>query len=133
MTSTDDLNRDLLNIAHAFEALAGASYQALVTALADPQLRSEAMRIGADENRHAAALAAAINPDGLISPVLSGGQAERDGEGFPVPYAIPATFGQLTAVELVVGAEDAEGARYTTLLQTPAENTFVYEYQSCRA
>jgi hypothetical protein len=131
LDGTDDLNRDLLNIAHAFEALAGASYQALVTALTDPKLRSEAMRIGADENRHAAALAAAVNPDGLISPVLSGGQAEKDSNGFPLLYAIPATFGQLTAVELVVGAEDTEGARYSTLLQTPAENAFVYEYESC--
>lgn len=131
LDGSDDPHRDVLNIAHAFEALAGASYQALVGSLADASLRSAAMVIGGEEQRHAAALAAAINPDEIISPELTGGVVEADDEGFPLPYAIPATFGQLTGVELVVGAPDDEGARFSTQLQTPAANTFVYDYLSC--
>jgi hypothetical protein len=131
LDGTDDLVRDLLNIAHAFESLAGASYQALVASLEDLSLRREAMRIGTDEHRHAAALAAAINPDDILSPALFGEQVTADAAGFPVPYAIPSTFGQLTGIELVVGAQDLEGARFTTQLQTPAQNSFVYEYLSC--
>ena len=60
---SDDVHRDVLNIAYAFEALAGATYQALVGVLADKSLRSTSMLIGSEEHRHAAALAAAINPD----------------------------------------------------------------------
>ncbi len=131
LEDTDDLHRDLLNIAHAFEAHAAASYQALVALLEDLPLRSEAMRIGGDENRHAAALAAAINPDAIFSPAMFGEPVSNDADGFPVPYAVPATFGQLTGIELVVGARTTDGGRFTVQLQTPAPNTLVYEYQSC--
>ncbi len=129
---SDDLHRDVLNVAYAFESLAGASYQALVSELADTSLRTPAMLIGSEEHRHAAALAAAINPDALINPVLlAGDPVDVDGDGFPVPYAVPATFGQLTGIELIVGAPSDEGGRFTTQLQTPADNTFVYDHQSC--
>lgn len=131
LEDTDDLVRDLLNTAHAFEAHAAASYQALVALLQDPMLRSEAMRIGGDENRHAAALARVINPDEIFSPALFGEPVGNDPEGFPIPYAVPATFGQLTGITLVVGARDEEGSRLTVQLQTPAANSLVYEDQSC--
>lgn len=131
LEGTDDLVRDLLNIAFAFESHAAASYQALVTLLSDLTLRSEAMRIGGDENRHAAALAGAINPDAIFSPGLFGEPVGPDEDGFPVPYAIPATFGQLTGIELVVGARDADGARFRVQLQTPAANSLVYDHLSC--
>ncbi|MDW3213438.1 MAG: ferritin-like domain-containing protein [Ilumatobacteraceae bacterium] len=134
LEDSDDLHRDVLNIAYAFEALAGASYQALVGVLDDKSLRTTSMLIGSEEHRHAAILATAINPDVLINPVLLGGAsaaADTDDEGFPIPYAIPATFGQLTGIELVVGARNEEGARFSTQLQTPADNTFVYDYLSC--
>ncbi len=89
------------------------------------------MRIGGEENRHAAALAAAINPDVVFSPAMFGEPLSSDADGFPIPYAIPSTFGLLTGIELAVGARDEEGTRFSTLLQSPAENTFVYEDQSC--
>jgi len=132
LEGSQDLHRDVLNIAFAFESLAGSSYQALVGSLADPSLRSASMLIGSEEQRHAAALAAAINPGELINPVLLGGEAnDIDDDGFPIPHAIPATYGQLTGIDLVVGERDAEGARFSTQLQTPAANTFVYESTSC--
>ena len=131
LDGSDDLHRDLLNIAHAFESLAGATYQAVVGSLGDLSLRSEMMRIGGEENRHAAALAAVINPDEIFSPAMFGEPLSNDADGFPIPYAIPSTFGQLTGIELVVGAPDDEGSRFSIILQTPAQNTFVYEDQSC--
>lgn len=133
MEDTDDLRRDVLNLAHALESLAGATYQDVVGNLTEPELRRAAMTNGADEVRHAAALAMAITgtPAGYVSPALLGLDLEPDAGGFPVPYAIPSTFGQLGAQELVVGARSAAGARFSILLQTPAENSFVYEYMSC--
>ena len=132
LEDSDDLHRDVLNIAYAFEALAGATYQALVGVLDDKSLRSTSMLIGSEEHRHAAALAAAINPDVLINPILLGGAtADTDDDGFPIPYAVPSTFGQLTGIELVVGARNTEGTRFATQLQTPADNTFVYDYLDC--
>lgn len=131
LEGSDDVHRDLLNISHAVETLAGATYQAVVGSLADLSLRSELMTIGGEENRHAAAMAGVINPDVIFSPAMFGEPLSNDADGFPIPYAIPATFGQLTGFELVVGAPDDEGSRFSILLQTPAQNTFVYEDQSC--
>lgn len=131
LEGSDDVLRDVLNIAYAFETLAGRSYQALVAALGEPSLRSTAMVIGGEEQRHAAVLAAAIRPDDLVDPALFGETATDDGDGFPTYYAIPATFGELTGVELVVGVANDEGARFATQLQTPAANSFVYDYLSC--
>jgi hypothetical protein len=42
-------------------------------------------------------------------------------------------FGKLSAVELVVGKVTEEGSRFSTQLQTPAQNTFVYDYMTCPA
>ena len=132
LDGSDDLHRDVLNIAHAFETLAGTSYQALVSELADKSLRTPAMLIGSEEHRHAAALAAVINPENLINPVLlDGDPVDVDAEGFTVPYAVPATFGQLTGIDLTVGAASGDSGRFSTQLQTPADNTFVYDHLSC--
>ncbi len=131
LEGTDDLVRDLLNIAYAFEDLAGRSYQALVTSIVELPVRAEAMRIGTEEQRHAAALAAAINPQ-TVNPVLLGEAAQdTDAFGFPTRYAIPSTFGQLSGILLVVGAVDDEGSRFSTNLQTPAANSLVYNDMSC--
>jgi rubrerythrin len=67
---SDDPHRDVLNFAHGLETLAGATYQALVGLFSDPELRSDAMTVGAREARHAALLALSINPDrpgGLVN------------------------------------------------------------------
>jgi rubrerythrin len=130
---SDDVRRDVLNIAHALESLAAATYQDVVGNLGDPELRRAAMINGADEARHAATLAMLITgtPAGYVSPELLGLELEPDASGFPVPYAIPSTFGQVGSSELVVGARGADGGRFSILLQTPAENSFVYEYMTC--
>ena len=128
---SDDLRRDLFHIAYAFEAFAGASYQALVGLLANKPLRVAAMEIGSEEQRHAAALAATMNPDHLFSPVLSGGQEESDAAGIPLRYAVPGVFGSVAGLSLTVGAVNDEGSRFSTQLQTPAANTLVYSDAAC--
>ena len=40
-------------------------------------------------------------------------------------------FGKVSGIDLVIGAVTAEGSRFAIQLQTPAQNTFVYEYMSC--
>lgn len=131
LEGSDDLRRDLFNIAYAFESLAGASYQALVPALGDPALRLAAMQIGSEEQRHAAALAAALNPTTLFNPILTGGQPGTDAVGIPLRYAIPSVFGTVGGIDLVVGAVNDEGSRFSIQLQTPAANSLVYSDASC--
>lgn len=131
LDGSDDLHRDVLNIAYSFESLAGASYQALTSMLADKANRAAAMLIGSEEQRHAAALAAALNPDAYFAPSLTGGQDEADENGIPLRYSIPSVFGRVAGIELVVGAVNDEGSRFSTQLQTPAANSLVYSDQSC--
>lgn len=130
---SDDLARDLLRIGHALESFAGSTYQALVRSLGEPELRREAVLIAADEVRHAATIAMAVTgtPEGYLSPELDGEEAEPDDLGFPVLYAVPTSFGNLAATSLTVGARDDEGQRFSISLQTPAENSFVYDHLSC--
>ena len=142
--SSDDAERDAIEIANGFENLLAASYQALVEQLTDPALRPGAMTVGNEECRHAAALALAVHPDAIAPELVAtddtaasdaAADAAPTGEAtpdaFPTFYAIPAAFGQLTGITLVVGVADDEGARTSVQLQTPAANSFVYNDLSC--
>lgn len=133
MDDTDDLRRDALNLAHSIENLAGATYQLFTGFLGEAELRQAVMAIGAEDHRQAAALAMRITgtPEAYFSPALEGLELEPDEAGVPIPYAVTARFGQLGAKELVVGSRDAEGVRFSTSIQTPAENSYVYEYMTC--
>lgn len=155
---SDDPKRDVLNFVHAFETLAGETYQSLVPALSDPKLRKEAITVGAHEVRHAALLAIAItgrpggymNPGDLQSatmvvPATAAPTTTQDpasvttlaGEAPPAPptpiptvYAVPSQFGALSAIQLVVGLPNDSGTRLTVNLETPSLNSFVYEYMT---
>jgi rubrerythrin len=130
-TDSDDLHRDVFNIAFSFESNFGASYQSFVPMFQALDLRSATVLDGGEEQRHAAVLARMINPEQTFSPTFFGEPEEKDGEGFVVPYAIPSVFGKVSPIELVVGKVRAEGTRFSIQLQTPAANTYVYEYMSC--
>jgi Ferritin-like domain len=133
ISGSDDVLRDVLNTAHALETLAARTYQAVVGSLTTAELRQAAMAIGVDENRHAAALAIAITgaPEAYVGPELTGEDAAPSEEGVLVPHAITDTFGQLGGIRLIIGARNDEGARSEFILQTPAGNSFVYDYLSC--
>lgn len=132
-STQDRLLRDVLNIAYALESVAGATYQLFVRKLADPGLRAAAAAIAADESRHAAAIAIAAtgSPDGYVDPELTGGEEALDPDGFPVLFAIRSAFGRLGGTPIYVGARDEDGARFNITIQTPADNSFVYEHLSC--
>ena len=49
---SDDLHRDVLNIAWAFETNFGASYQSFVSMLQAPELRTAAVLDAGEECRH---------------------------------------------------------------------------------
>jgi rubrerythrin len=122
---SDEPRRDVLNLAHGLETLAGETYQALVQSLTTNSLRQAAMQVGVQEVRHAALLALTITgrPAGYL-------QTEAPAEPPPIPtvYALPAPFGQLAGTQIVVGAPDELGQRVSFALNTPSLNTFVYEY-----
>jgi len=128
--TSDDPTRDALNTVSAFETLLGESYQALVPELEDAALRSSPSLVGGEEHRHAAYVAIQLNPDTLVHPDLSGDEAEEEAT-FPVPYAIESTFGSLSGIDLFIGAPTEEDSRFEIQLQTPAENTYVYNDLSC--
>lgn len=133
IATSDDASRDARSSAHAFETMLAHSYQHLVGIAAEPAVRHGLMSLGAAAARRSALLAvqASASSFGYFGPEIDGEAAETDADGFPVGYALPATFGQVGQIPLLVGAVDDEGARYSTSLQTPAENTFVYDYMSC--
>jgi hypothetical protein len=129
--SSDDVHRDVLLAAQATESWLGASHQSLVGQLEVGELRRGVAQVGCEEHRHATVLARLINPDDTFSPVFFGDPLERNGEGFWIPYAIPSQFGRVSGIDLVVGAPNDEGGRFSIQLQTPAPNSIVYDYQSC--
>lgn len=133
VSTSDDVARDARTATHALETLLAHSYQFMVGLLTVPAHRRAVMVQGASASRRSATLAmqASAATHGVLGPGINADAPEKDEAGFPIPYAIPATFGQVSQFEVVVGAQDDEGARFSTLLQTPAENTFVYSYLSC--
>ena len=133
---SDDPSRDALATADALETLEAATAQTYIERLADPALRAEVIGAGAAASRRSAtaALRATPPPEGYVSPVLtSGEEPETDNEGLPPHFAISARFGQLTPVPLQVGVVDEAGQRFTINLETPAENSYAYEGETCPA
>ncbi len=135
ISPSDDPARDLLTVSNAFESLAAAMYQQMCEVLTEPELRANVMTIGAEEARQAAAVAMLATgvPDGYISPVLFGEDLVPDETGLFAAYAIPTQFGSLAAIELVVGARNEAGTRATFTLETPSDNSLIYEGMTCEA
>ena len=133
LAPTDDVERDLLQIAEAFENWIGRCCQDAVGLIAeDPSLRSGVTRVGGETMRLSSAMAYNINPDSYLNPTLFGDDAlAADEMGFPIPYAIPSVFGQVTGVDLLLGALNDEGGRVKLQMQTPAANSFVYARFTC--
>jgi hypothetical protein len=133
---SDDPTRDALATADALETIAAATAQQYVERLADPATRAEVITVGTAASRRAATAALDANPppEGYVSPALTDGEeVGTDEQGFVPQFAIPSRFGQLTPVTLQVGAADDAGQRFTINIETPAENAYVYEGQTCPA
>lgn len=131
---SDDPARDLMTVSNGWESMMGATYQQMVEVLTEPALRGDVMAIGVEEARQAAAMAmlATGTPEGYVSPVLLiGEEPTPDETGLLRAYAIPTRFGSLAAIELVVGARTAAGTRVPFTLETPADNSLIYEGMTC--
>ena len=133
---SDDPARDLLQIAYAFESMLGATYQQFVERLSTPELRKEAITYGAEEVRHAAAIAILRDgaPEAYISPVVYGEEIDTSSTDGVLPlYAVDGHFGSVAPIEMTLGPPNDAGSRFTTSLQTPAENSYVYDGETCDA
>ena len=131
---SDDVPRDLLQIAYAFESMLGAMYQQFIERMTTPELRQELITYGAEEVRHAAAIAILRDgaPTAYVSPLVFGEEIEGADGVLPL-YAVTGHFGSVGPVEMTLGPLNDAGARFSTSLQTPAENSYVYEGESCEA
>ncbi|CAN5837237.1 hypothetical protein BH20ACT4_BH20ACT4_09740 [soil metagenome] len=143
---SDNPQRDVVNVALAFENLAGASYQALVGQLAEPDLRRDLMLIAVDEVRHASVIAMIRTgtPKAYVGPELAATgagtgteagagaeEAEADEDGLSRPFVLQSRFGSLGALTLMLGKADEAGGRFSATLETPAANSIIYESMSC--
>jgi len=128
---TDDANRDTLAMINGLETLTSATYQHMVAKLSAPSQRAAVIPFGAQAARHAAAIAiiAGGEEDRFVSPVLLGEEATV--EEFPTAYAISSRFGQLTPINVVIGATNDLGLRYMPSFETPADNAYIYTGEVC--
>jgi hypothetical protein len=153
---SDNPTRDCMALAHAMESAAAEMHQSLVTQLSLPTYRASVIEQAQLAARRAAALALAINPDNLVSPTSllnanvatpatvaattttvqniaqpAGAPTTTAAPAFDFQqyYAIPSQFGSLNAVQLAVG-KPSGGAQFTTNVETPSLNSFIYDYQT---
>jgi hypothetical protein len=126
---------DLLRISYGFETVMSSSYQKMIELLKAPELRPQLAELGAQDARHSAAVAmlATGTPEGYISPVVLGAEETPNEQGADTLYAIPARFGSLTATEITIGAPNEEGTQAGFAVETPADNAYVYNDQTCPA
>jgi hypothetical protein len=125
--ASDNPERDVLYFAVALENLAASTHQVNSVELSAPEAKVASLEAATQASRQSAALVAlARGPEGYISPEVIGEGVPTDSEGVPYQYSITSRFGSVGQAELVVGPPDENGVRESFILQTPAENSFVY-------
>jgi len=131
---TDQPEHDMLVVVNGFEQMAASMYQRMVEQLVDREMRPDVLALGAQAARHGAAFAMLITPppEGYFDPALFGETVDAVPGVLPV-YAIPNLFGTLAAILIAVGAPSEAGTRFSIILETPADNSYIYEGMSCDA
>jgi hypothetical protein len=125
---SDDVGRDVINLAITLENLAASTHQTLTGILTEAAQRLATANASTEESRHSAALVLDVfGTANRFSPALVNEDVERTPENTLAMYAINSTFGSLAQQELIVGEADENGSRTTFLLATPAANSFIYE------
>ena len=128
ITMSDDVGRDVFNLAITLENLATSTHQSLTSILTEPEQRLATANASTEESRHSAALVLnAFGTSNRFSPALIDEEVNRTLENTLAMYAINSTFGSLAQQELIIGEADENGSRTTFLLATPAANSFIYE------
>ncbi len=122
---------DVMNFAEALENLLVASHQSLVTATDYAPSRIAHADAASLEARQAAELAIILGGEAAyVSNELLREDATED---TPRQFAIPSTFGQTSQIEIKAGPPDQNGVIQGFTLNTPAENSFVYNELNCEA
>jgi hypothetical protein len=131
---SDQPEHDMLVVVNGFEQMAASMYQLMVEQLVDREMRPAVLTLGAQAARHGAAFALLITPapDGYFNPELFGETVDAVPGELPV-YAIPNLFGTLAAILIAVGVASSAGTRFSIILETPADNSFIYEGMTCDA
>ena len=152
---------DAANFMHAIIAVLAETTQAYTPLVRRQPPRQLLMQIGTVHGREAGWLANAITPENIVSEETAAAAAPSDpvettttnaAAGLPttteapttsaagggaaatadIPvYVVPATFGQLGAVQVVLGNANDQGADKRTVvnIETPSLNSFVYNDQ----
>ena len=116
--ASDTPLEDVLNLAQGLENLAAATYQSVVPALTVPAMRSAAMRIAAEEARHATLIARTLRPQAILP---TGESAEAD-----AVVAIPSVFGNIGQIPVPLGARNSVGNKTLVTMETPSLNALIY-------
>jgi hypothetical protein len=125
--ASDNPERDVLYFSVALENLAAATHQVNSVELSAPEAKVTSLQAATQSSRQAAAIVAlARGPEGYISPEVFGEGVPTDPDGVPYQYSITSRFGSVGQFELIVGPPDQNGVFESFTLQTPAENSFVY-------
>lgn len=111
---------DVLNLVLALETLTAASYQYFVGITFESPLRASMMRLAASSSRRAAVAAQ------LIRGGTAGFSPAIDKKGNELTATLPSAFGQLSAVQVLLGPLNEIGTRSPLSMDTPSLNSFVY-------
>jgi hypothetical protein len=119
---------DVLTLAIGLENLAAAAHQQLAALTGVLAARTAHVRAATLEARHGAKLAIDLagGSAGYVSPTLLGEEPTTTNTGQIRKYAISSTFAQTGQVEIKAGPADLNNVRESVILQTPAENSFIY-------
>ncbi len=124
---SDDQARDYLSLAATLENLTAATNQAFTERLVEDDQVMATIESATLESRQSAVVAISIGgSDAYISPVLFGEEVVAV-DGVIPQYAITSQFGSVAQMEVLVGAPDENGNRQSFILQTPAENSYIYD------
>jgi hypothetical protein len=151
---------DAANFMHAVIAVLAETMQSFIPLMRHQSPRQVLMQVGTVHGREAGWLANAITPENIVSEATAAAAAPSDpvettttspSAGLPttteapttsaaggggatadIPvYVVPAAFGQLGAVQVVLGNANDTGADKRTVIniETPSLNSFVYNDQ----
>lgn len=120
IADSEDPQLDTLIFAHALETLATSTYHHYVSLLNNAPLRAEAIRIGADEAQHAAAIVH------LLKPGLTNVAPSLDENGNAQPASVPGAFSSLSSVTVAVGPTNEAGQKTSIIMDTPSLNSLAY-------
>ena len=127
IADSDDPERDYFGLAVSIENLTAATNQLFTERLTEADQVLATIEAATLESRQSAVVAiSGGGSDAYLSPALFGEEVVNV-DGIIPQYAVTSQFGSVAQFELVVGAPDENGTRQSFNLQTPAENSFIYE------